>query len=79
MAVEKLAGKTRFSVSLIKASIGQAQVPFHRIAELQFPTIHDLEACLNSTEGLEHRQQGIDISMEGKPLILIAEVVDIDF
>lgn len=28
MAVEKLAGKTRFVASLIKASVGQEQSPF---------------------------------------------------
>ncbi len=38
MAIEKLTGKTRFVASLIKASVGQEQAPFHRIAEVYFPS-----------------------------------------
>ena len=79
MAVEKLAGKTRFVASLIKASVGQEQAPFHRIAEVYFPSMQDLETCLNSPGGQETAQHAVDISTGGAPLFLIAEVESFDF
>ena len=74
MAVEKLAGKARFVASLIKSSIGQEQMPFHRIAEVYFPSMQDLEACLNSPGGQETAAHAVEISSGGGPLFLIAEV-----
>ena len=79
MAVEKLAGKTRFVASLVKASVGQEQAPFHRIAEVYFPSMQDLETCLNSPGGQEAAQHAVDISTGGTPLFLLAEVESFDF
>ena len=79
MAVEKLAGKTRFVASLIKSSVGQEQVSFHRIAEVYFPSMQDLESCLNSPGGQETAKHAVDISTGGAPLFLIAEVESFDF
>jgi uncharacterized protein (TIGR02118 family) len=79
MAVEKLAGKTRFVASLIKASVGQEQAPFHRIAEVYFTSMQDLETCLNSPGGQETAQHAVDISTGGAPLFLLAEVESFDF
>ena len=79
MAVEKLAGKTRFVASLIKASVGLEQAPFHRIAEVYFPSMQDLEACLNSPGGQETVQHAVAISTGGAPLFVITEVESFDF
>jgi uncharacterized protein (TIGR02118 family) len=79
MAVEKLAGKTRFVASLIKSSVGQEHASFHRIAEVYFPSMQDLETCLNSPGGQETAQHAVDISTGGAPLFLIAEVESFDF
>lgn len=79
MAVEKLAGKTRFVASLIKSGVGQEQAPYHRMAEVYFPSMQDLEACLNSPGGQATAQHAIDISSGGSPLFLIAEVESFDF
>ena len=80
MAVEKLAGKTRFVASLIKSSVGSnAPAPFHRIAEVYFPTMQALEACLNSAGGQETAGHAIEISTGGMPTFLIAEVGSLDF
>ena len=79
MAVEKLAGKTRFVASLIKSSVGQEQAPFHRIAEVYFPSMQDLETCLNSPGGQETAKHAVEISTGGAPLFLIAEVESFDF
>jgi len=65
IAVEKLAGKIRFVASLMTGSVGQEQAPFHRIADVYFPSMQGLEACLNSPGGT--------------PLFLIAEVESFDF
>jgi len=79
MAVEKLAGKTRFVASQVIRSVGQEQAPYHRIAEVYFPSMQDLEACLNSPGGQETAQHAVDISTGGTPLFLIAEVESFDF
>jgi uncharacterized protein (TIGR02118 family) len=79
MAIEKLAGKTRFVASLIKVAVGLEQAPFHRIAEIYFPSMQDLETCLNSPGGQETAQHAVTISTGGTPLFLIAEVESFDF
>ncbi|PPK78004.1 uncharacterized protein (TIGR02118 family) [Methylobacter tundripaludum] len=79
MAVEKLAGKTRFVASLITGSPGNASAPFHRIAEVYFPSMQALEACLNSAGGQETAAHAVEISTGGAPVFLIAEVESFDF
>ena len=44
MAVEKLAGKTKIVASKIVGS-PQGTPPFHRIAEIHFPSMEALQAC----------------------------------
>ncbi|MDD5322528.1 MAG: EthD family reductase [Methylococcales bacterium] len=80
MAVEKLAGKTRFVASLITSSVGSKEpAPFHRIAEVYFPSMQVLEECLNSPGGQETAGHAVEISTGGAPLFLIAEVESFDF
>lgn len=79
MAVELLAGKTRFVASLITSSVGQETAPFHRIAEVYFPSMQALEACLNSPGGQETAGHAVEISTGGSPTFLIAEVESFDF
>jgi len=79
MAVELLAGKTRFVASLITSSVGQETAPFHRIAEVYFPSLQALEACLNSPGGQETAGHAVEISTGGTPTFLIAEVESFDF
>lgn len=79
MAVEKLAGKTRFVASLITSCVGQEPAPFHRIAEIYFPSMQALEDCLNSPGGQETAGHAVEISTGGAPVFLIAEVESFDF
>lgn len=79
MAVEKLTGKTRFVASRITARIGKESSPVHRIAEVYFPSMQALEACLNSPGGQETAGHAFEISTGGEPLLLIAEVETFDF
>jgi uncharacterized protein (TIGR02118 family) len=78
MAVEKLAGKTRFVASLITSSVGEP-APFHRIAEVYFPSMQALETCLNSAGGQETAAHAVEISTGGAPVFLIAKVESFDF
>lgn len=79
MAVEKLAGKTRFVASQIIASVGQDIAPFHRIAEVYFPSMEALQACLHSAGGQETAAHAVEISTGGLPVFLLAEVESFDF
>jgi uncharacterized protein (TIGR02118 family) len=75
MAVEKLTGKTRFIASLISSP----DSPYHRFAEVYFPSMQALQDCLNSPGGQETAQHAVDISSGGQPLFLTAEVEIFDF
>jgi uncharacterized protein (TIGR02118 family) len=74
MAVEKLAGKIRFDANLIASAPGREQAPYHRIAEVYFPSMKALEDCLSSPGGQETAAHAVEISSGGAPLFLIAEV-----
>lgn len=74
MAVDKLAGKIRFDANLVTSVPGKAQLPYHRIAEIYFPSMKDLEDCLSSPGGQETAAHAVEISSGGDPLFLIAEV-----
>jgi len=74
MAVDKLAGKVRFDANLIMAAPGKEQAPYHRIAEVYFPSMQSLEDCLSSPGGQETAAHAVEISSGGDPLFLIAEV-----
>lgn len=79
MAVEKLAGKTRFVATRVISGVGGKQAPYHRMAEVYFPSMDDLQACLNSPGGQETAAHAVEISSGGEPLLLIAEVETFDF
>lgn len=72
MAVEKLAGKTKFIASKVLGS-PQGPAPFYRIAEVFFPSIADLEACAQSAGGQETLAHAVEISSSGAPIFLVAE------
>jgi uncharacterized protein (TIGR02118 family) len=79
MAVEKLAGKTRFVASLIVSNADQTAAPYHRIAEVYFPSLGDLKTCLSSVGGQETAAHAVEISSGGAPVFLISEVETFDF
>lgn len=79
MAVDKMAGKTRFVASLITSTADGKPASYHRMAEIYFPSMSTLEACLNSIGGQETVKHAVDISSGGAPLFLISEVETVDF
>jgi uncharacterized protein (TIGR02118 family) len=72
MAVEKLAGKTRFVATRVMAS-PQGKPAFYRIAEAYFPDLGALQACAASDGGKATLAHAAKISSGGPPVVLIAE------
>lgn len=71
MAVEKLAGKTKIVASKIVGS-PQGTPPFHRIAEIYFPSMEALQACAASEGGKQTIANAVAISSGGAPIFLVA-------
>ncbi|MGC0772569.1 MAG: EthD family reductase [Candidatus Acidiferrum sp.] len=72
MAVEKLTGKTRLVASkTLSSAMGSA--PFYRIAEIHFPSLEALQACLASPGGQQTAAHAVSISTGGAPIFMIAE------
>ena len=61
MAVAKLAGKTKIVASKIVGS-PQGIPPFHRIAEIHFPSMEALQACAASDSGKQTIANAVAIS-----------------
>lgn len=72
MAVEKLAGKTKFIATKVVAS-PQGTPPFYRIAEIHFPSMEALQKCAASEGGKETVAHAVSISSGGPPIFLVAE------
>jgi len=72
MAVEKLGGKTKIVASKIVGS-PQGTPPFHRIAEIHFPSMEALQACAASDGGKQTIANAVAISSGGAPVFLVAE------
>jgi len=72
MAMAKLKGKTKMVGTRILGS-PQGTPPFHRIAEVHFPSMKDLEACAGSEGGKQTIAHAFSISSGGAPTILVAE------
>src|ERR1700674_266491 len=72
MAVAKLGGKTKIVASKIVGS-PQEIPPFHRIAEIHFPSMEALQACAASDGGKQTLANAVAISSGGAPIFLVAE------
>ncbi|HEY6292679.1 MAG TPA: EthD family reductase [Terriglobia bacterium] len=72
MAVGKLLGKTKIvATKVLQSPHGTPSV--HRIAEIHFPSIAALEACLASPGGQETAAHAVSISSGGTPSFLVTE------
>ncbi len=72
MAVEKLAGKTKFVATKVVAS-PQGTPPFYRVAEIYFPNMQALQACAASEGAKQTIAHAVSISSGGPPIFLVAE------
>ncbi len=73
MAVDKLAGKTKFVATKVLATPDGTPPPFYRIAEVHFPSLEALQACAQSAGGKETVAHAVKISSGGAPIFLVAE------
>ena len=73
MAVDKLAGKTKFIATKVVATPDGTPPPFYRIAEVHFPSLEALQACAQSDGGKETVAHAVKISSGGAPILLVAE------
>jgi uncharacterized protein (TIGR02118 family) len=78
MAVEKLAGKTKFVATKVVSS-PQGTPPFYRIAEIHFPSMEALQACAESQGGKETVAHAVKISTGGTPVFMIAQEESFSF
>jgi hypothetical protein len=69
---EKLAGKTKLVATRVLSS-PNGKPPFHRIAEIHFPSMEALETCATSEGGKQTIANAVSISSGGAPVFLIAE------
>jgi uncharacterized protein (TIGR02118 family) len=72
MAIEKLPGKTKIVATKVTAS-PSGTPPFYRIAEIHFPSIEALNACVSSQGAQATIAHAESISTGGKPIFLVAE------
>lgn len=71
---ESLDGKSYCIHSfIVESSPGNDLAPFHRIAEIYFPSIQELEAWLSFPAGRKITEHAFEISTGGSPLLLAAE------
>jgi len=73
LAARKLTGTTQFVAMSVLGSPQGSASPFHRIAEIYFPSREALEACVASEGGKETLAHAQRISSGGPPILLIAE------
>src|ERR1700756_4535460 len=72
MAVAKLVGKTKIVATKVLSSPA-GEPPFHRVAEVYFPSMKALEQCKVSEGGKQTIANAISISSGGAPVFLVAE------
>src|SRR6266446_8085710 len=73
LAVSKLAGKTRIVATKVLSSAQGGAAPFHRIAEIHFPSMSALQACADSEGAKETLANAVSISTGGPPIFIVAE------
>ena len=72
LAVAKLERKTKIVATKVIAS-PQGAPPFHRIAEVYFNSLADLQAAASTPGGQEVIASAVSISSGGPPIFLVAE------
>jgi uncharacterized protein (TIGR02118 family) len=66
-------GITRFVASKVVGTPDGSPAPFHRIAELHFPSLEALQAAAGSPSAQKVVAHAVSISNGGMPVFLVAE------
>jgi uncharacterized protein (TIGR02118 family) len=70
---QNFAGITKFVASKVVGTPDGSPPPFHRIAELHFPSMAALQQAAGSSGAQQAVAHAISISSGGRPLIMVAE------
>lgn len=73
IAVEKLKGMSRFAGTRVVGTPDGSTPPYHRIAELYFPSMQALLECAGSPGAQEAVAHAFSISTGGPPIVLVTE------
>ena len=73
LAVEKIKGITKFAAIKVVGTPDGSPPPFHRIAELYFPSLQALQESVASAGTQEAVGHAFKISTGGPPTVLVAE------
>lgn len=73
MAAEKIPAKTKFVTARMLGTPEGEEPPFHRIAELHFPSLEALQEAASSQGAQEAIADAVALSTGGAPIFLIAE------
>jgi uncharacterized protein (TIGR02118 family) len=70
---ETFRGLTTFIASKVVGTADGSPAPFHRIAELHFPSMDALQAAADSPSARRAVEHAVAISSGGAPIFLVAE------
>jgi len=70
--LDKLKGMSRFVASRVLES-PQGKVTAYRIAEVHFPSMEQLKACLETDDAKQVVEHAKSISTGGEPLVLVCD------
>jgi uncharacterized protein (TIGR02118 family) len=70
---QNFTGMTKFVASKIVGTPDGSSPPFHRVAELHFPSLAALQAAAGSASAQQAVAHLVSISSGGKPIFLVAE------
>jgi uncharacterized protein (TIGR02118 family) len=73
LAAKKLVGVTKFIATRVLDVPRGMTPPFHRIAEIYFPSKEAFETCVGSEGGKETLDHAMKISTGGPPVLLLTE------
>jgi len=73
VTAQNFKGITKFVAAKVVGTADGSPAPFHRIAELHFPSIEALQAAAASSVALQAVSHAVSISTGGKPVFLVAE------
>lgn len=79
LAMEKIKGLSKFTATKVVATPDGSAPPFHRIAELYFPSMQALQDCAASAGTQEAVAHAFSISTGGPPIILVTEEEPTEF
>ena len=71
--VPNFSGITKFVQTKVVGTASGEAAPFHRIAELYFPSIEGLKTAASSRDAQQAVAHAVSISSGGSPIILVCE------